>query len=403
MHSACVRMHLGDLDGAQRQFRQAIEEEPKRIAGRLMLADCLVRQGALAEARSLLEAVLAQEPGHTAALDRRNTLLLRQGDWPALRLDLERQVRRYTGPEAAFVRSHVDLLFGDMLPGWRGFEARLDIPGRPVRNFAQPRWQGQPFPGQTLLLTWEQGFGDTLMFLRFAPLAKALGGRVLVEVQPQLTDLAATCQGIDEVISAGQELPPFDLHASLLSLPAVLCTDLANLPAAVHYLAVPGLVPERQRLAELLDASRDRVRIGVCWAGSSQHPKDGQRSLAARQLAPLAVVPEVAWHSFQYLASEEAPLPGMVSFGALLQGFENTAFALSHMDLVITVDTVLAHLAGALGIPALVLLSSLPDFRWMLGREDSPWYPTLRLYRQAEPGDWQGVLEQVVADLTNPG
>ncbi|HJW73841.1 MAG TPA: tetratricopeptide repeat-containing glycosyltransferase family protein [Geothrix sp.] len=401
VHAASVLMRQGDLPGSARLFRTALAQDPSRLAGRLMFSDCLAEQGDLDQARRLLEGILEQVPDHAIALDRLNTLMARQGDWTGLRKDMERQLARYSGAEAEYVASHLDLMFGDMPRGWLRFESRLDIPGRASaqRSFPQPQWQGEPFPGRTLLLTWEQGFGDTLMFLRFATEAKQLGGRVLVEVQTPLVDIAATCPGIDEVVPEGQSLPPFDLHAPLLSLPALFRTDLESIPAAIPYLDVPTAVPDREAIADALGAGSDRVRIGICWAGNSKHAMDDKRSLAPAALAPLKALPDVAWYSFQFEAQEEPPLPGLVTLGPLLKGFPNTACALSGMDLVITVDTVLAHLAGALGIPTFLLLSFIPDWRWMMGRDTSPWYPTLRLYRQPAPGDWNSVLRQITQDL----
>lgn len=403
VHSACVQMHLGHLDASEAQFREAIAREPERLAGRLMLCDCLVRKGDLGQARALVERALNQEPGHPIALDRLSTLMARQGDWRGLRMDMERQLTRYSGAEAEYVAGHLDLMFGDMPRGWHRSEARLEIPGRePRRPFMQPRWQGEPFVNKTLLLTWEQGLGDTLMFLRYVPMARARGGRVLLEIQPPLTGLAATCPGIDELVLQDQPLPPFDLHASLLSLPSIFGTRLGTIPAEIPYLRIPAMVPDREGIGRALGASAGRVRVGVCWAGNSQYARDAKRSLPPAALAPLGDLPHIAWHSFQFEAAVEAPLPGIVSLGPLLKGFPNTADALSGMDLVITVDTVLAHLAGALGIPTFLLLSFIPDWRWMLGRDDSPWYPTMRLYRQPTPGDWDSVIRQVVRDLASP-
>jgi Tfp pilus assembly protein PilF len=401
LHAASVKMLQGNLAGSEAQFREALALEPTRIAGPLMFSDCLLRKGDLDGAGELLRRVLQQVPDHAIALDRLGTLMVLRKDWPGLRRDLQRQQARYSGPEAEYVGSHADLMFGDMPRGWQRFEARLDIPGRPgsQRAFPQPRWQGLDFPGQTLLLTWEQGYGDTLMFLRFATLAKARGGRVIVEVQPALAEIAATCAGIDEVVAHGHPLPPFDLHASLMSLPALLGTRLDTIPCEVPYLRVPPLVPDRQAIHRALEPAGDRVRIGICWAGSPDHPRDAKRSLPPALLAPLGAIPHVAWHSFQFGAVDAPPLPGIVDFGDLLKGFPNTACALAEMDLVITVDTVLAHLAGALGVPSFLLLSFIPDWRWMMDREDTPWYPTMRLYRQRSPGNWPSAIELMIQDL----
>lgn len=402
LHAASARMHRGDLDGAEAAFQEALALDPERLSGRLMLADCLLRRRCLDRARGVLEGILEQSPDHPVALERLSLLLVYSEDWPTLRRHMQRQVERYSGAEAEYVASHIDLLFGDMARGWPRFEARLRIPGRhPDRpRHPQPFWQGEPFPDRTLLLTWEQGLGDSLMFLRFAAAARARGGRVVLEIQPALAELAATCAGLDEVVPAGAPLPAFDLQASLLSLPALLGTRLDSVPAAVPYLSVPADVPERLAISRLLEASAGRVRVGLCWAGNPDHPQDGRRSLPAATLEAFAVLPHIAWHSFQFGSDELPPLPAVTRLGPLLKGFPNTAFALTAMDLVVTVDTVLAHLAGALGIPTFLLASFIPDWRWMLGRCDSPWYPTLRIYRQQAPGDWGSALAQVVGDLS---
>ena len=401
---AGVRMNQGQLEESEALFQKAIHLEPQRLAARLMLSDCLIRKGDPTQARALIDGVLEQDPGHAIATDKRSTLMALLGDWQGLRKSMERQVARYSGAEAEYVASHLDLMFGDMPKGWQRFESRLSIPNRPQspHTIGKPRWKGESLVGKTLLLTWEQGYGDTLMFLRFAPLAKAMGGTILLEVQPPLAELAATCPGIDQVLVPGQAIPPFDVHASLLSLPAIFSTSLDSIPAEIPYLGIPEQVPERQQITEVMGKTSDQIRVGLCWTGSYQYARDAKRSLPSSTLAPLSALPGVAWYNLQFNGTDVAPLPGIVNLGPLLNGFANTACALSHMDLVITADTVIAHLAGALGIPTLLLLSFIPDWRWMLGRDDSPWYPTLRLYRQHAPGDWDSVIRHVVEDLTRP-
>ena len=195
-------------------------------------------------------------------------------------------------------------------------------------------------------------------------------------------------------------MPPFDLQASLLSLPWIFRTDLSSIPAMVPYLNVPEEIPNRKALLERLAGTQGYTRIGLVWAGRPEHGRDFERSLPASALAPLAALSEVAWFSFQLGRPEVPALPNLFSLAPFLSDFSDTAYALSGMDLLITVDTSVAHLAGALGIPTLLLLPFQPDFRWMLRREDSPWYPTLRLYRQPAYGDWESVIRQVVSDLT---
>ena len=294
-------------------------------------------------------------------------------------------------------------MFGNMPVGWERYEARLKVPGElrlQERGFAQPAWQGEPFHGKTLLLWAEQGLGDALMFIRYLPLVKALGGRVFLETWPTLMGVAATCAGVDSLVPKGAPAPQFDLQASLLSLPWIFRTDLSSIPAEVPYLNVPDDVPHRQPLLERLASASESTRIGLVWAGSPGHVRDFERSVPVAALAPLAALSGVTWFSFQLGKLEIPLLPNLISLAPFLKNFSDTAYALSGMDLLITVDTAVAHLAGALGIPTLLLLSFQPDFRWLLDRNDSPWYPTVRLYRQSAYGDWGSVIQQVLQELT---
>jgi len=380
-----------------------VKPGPPRTAAdpRLARADSLIRRGEYAQAQAVLEAVLARAPGAREPLGMLKHVVAMQGDWTRLRKVLERELALFSGPARDFEEGHLRLMFGEFEPGWALNEARVRVPGliAPVRQFSEPAWGGEPFPGRTLLLHYEQGFGDTIMFLRYAPMVKALGGRVLLSVQPELVDLAATCPGVDQVFPHPDPVPRFDLQVSLMSLPAVFRTGFGSIPAEIPYLDVPERVPNRRALAEVLAASAGRLRVGLAWAGNRIHKRDAERSLDPALLAPLADLPGVAWHSFQLGEPQAVPLPGVAHLGPLLSNFSDSAYALSGMDLVIAVDTALVHLAGALGVPTLVLLPFAPDFRWLLDREDSPWYPTLRLYRQAVPGVWGPVLAQVARDL----
>lgn len=372
--------------------------------GRLDAAEALVRQGRVDQAARAVAPILAKEPGNRRAWQLMRAIAARRGDWTALQGVLEREIRLAPpGDQRDFDEGHLRLLFGDLPRGWDLFEARLRLPALQAPWWSdRPRWTGEPFPGRTLLLQWEQGLGDTLMFVRYAARAKALGGRVVVLAQRPLADLVATCPGVDQVVAHLDPVPPHDLQVPLLSLPALFRTDLASIPADIPYLDLPARVPNQGAIAEVLAASVGRVRVGLAWGGSPTHLRDAERSIPPAALAPLGTLPGVAWHSFQ-LGRQDAPaLPGLVPLGPLLSTFSDTAYALSGMDLVITVDTALAHLAGAMGIPTLVLLAFGPDFRWLLHRADSPWYPSLRLYRQPLPGAWEPVVARVLADLASP-
>ncbi len=397
-------MAQGRLQEAEGLFRELLADHPGESSIRLRLISCLTRMGDLRLADQEILAVLQEDPSdlviHAAVMG----TYYSHGRWSEFRTELDRF--RKADPASDYPdweQSLVDLLFGDMPQGWEKYEARLKLPGEwwPQRSFSQPAWQGDAFTGKTLLLWPEQGFGDFLMFIRYLPLVKALGGRVILQAPRTLFDLAATCRGADLIVPFGAPLPPFDLQASLLSLPWLLRTEVASIPAEVPYLDVPDQVPHRQGLLDALSLARGSMRIGLVWSGNPDNSRNMERSMPPEALAPLGSLRDVAWFSFQLGRKEVPTLPDLVPLAHLLGNFSDTAYAMSGMDLVITVDTAVAHLAGALGIPTLLLLSFQPDFRWLLEREDSPWYPSLRLYRQSAYGDWASVIQQVLTDLTS--
>jgi hypothetical protein len=348
-------------------------------------------------------AVLQQEPKNLIVHSGVMGTYYDLGRWAEFRAELERF--RKADPASDYPdweQSGLELLFGDMSQGWARYEVRLRLPKEwwPQRSFMQPAWDSGPFAGKTLLLWPEQGLGDLLMFIRYLPLVKALGGHVILEVPRTLMGLAATCKGADRLIPFGAPLPPFDLQASLLSLPWLFRTELSSIPAEVPYLDVPDQVPHRQALLDCLSLAQGNTRIGLVWAGNPVNSRNLERSLPPVVLAPLAALRDVTWFSFQVGREELPPLPNLIPLAHLLGNFSDTAYALSGMDLVITVDTAVAHLAGALGIPTLLLLAFQADFRWLLERDDSPWYPSLRLYRQPAYGDWNSVIRRIVSVLT---
>lgn len=399
-----IQMAQGRLEAAEIHLRQLLKDHPRDTNAQLLLITCLGRRGDMANLHREIERVVSQAQDdfivHKSLAGTYYTL----GLWDDYRKEIERY--RQVDPDSAYLDfelSLVELLFGDFTNGWRNYEARLKVPRKlrlNQRNFVQPAWDGSPFPGKTLLVWCEQGFGDTLMFIRYLPWVKELGGRVFLEAQPELAEVAATCRGVDLVIPKGSSFPPFDFQVSVMSLPWLFRTEVASIPADVPYLSVPERVPNQQALQACLDPTRERPRIGLVWAGSPGHGRDYERSLSAVALAPLAALPDVAWFSFQLGQQDLPPLPDIVSLSPHLTSFSDTAYALSDMDLLITVDTSIAHLAGALGVPTLLLLSYQPDYRWLLERDDTPWYPTVRLYRQPSYGDWESIIAQVVRDLT---
>jgi tetratricopeptide (TPR) repeat protein len=301
-------------------------------------------------------------------------------------------------------RAFLCLSIGDFHHGWEEYEWRWrdsQMSGG-VRTFAQPRWTGiEPLAGKTILLYAEQGLGDTLQFCRYVPLVKALGATVIFEAQPELQSLLVNLAGVDKFIDRSRlgPLPPFDVYCPLLSLPLALRTELSTIPREVPYLQADSAAIEKWRLKL---GAHDRPRVGLVWSGNPQHLNDRNRSIPLASLLPL-MSETFEWVSLQKVVREEdeAALASsrLRHFGGDLVDFSDTAALLQTLDCVVSVDTSVAHLAGALGRPLLMMLPHTPDFRWMLDRADSPWYPQAWLFRQSQPGEWNDVFEQIVAAL----
>ena len=305
--------------------------------------------------------------------------------------------------ETHLALAHALLLGGDLVAGfaayeWRWRTGKLADWGPDLARV--PRWTGEPFPGRTLLIRAEQGLGDTLQFCRFATLAAARGGTVVLEVQPRLVPLVATLDAKIAVRALRAAGPPADLCAPLLGLPALLGTTLDSLPGVVPYLAA-----DAARVADLRGTvtAGGRLAVGIAWAGNPEHAMDRARSVELRRLAPLFAVEGVRFVSLQAgpRGGEAAALPpdSETSMAPLLRDFADTAALAAACDLVIAVDSAVLHLAGALGLPAWALLPAATEWRWLTGRDDTPWYPTMRLFRQARPADWAGVASAAAGEL----
>jgi tetratricopeptide (TPR) repeat protein len=307
--------------------------------------------------------------------------------------------------DAQWNESLLRLRLGDFSGGWQKYEWRWkrDENAKKLRKYAQPLWLGDaPIADKTLLLHFEQGMGDTIQFARYARLLAGQGARVILEVQPPLKSLLAGIGAGIDVIGSGDEIPAFDFYCPLMSLPLALRTDLGSIPADIPYLRVPD-----ERLSQWSERlpPRQGFRVGVVWSGNPTHKDDHNRSIAFTRLAPLFDVPGVQLVSLQKELREAdaqalASEPRMHDSGRHFDDFADTAAATALVDLVIAVDTSVAHLAGALGKPVWVLLPFCPDWRWLTERDDSPWYPTARLFRQSRIGDWDSVIAQVTGELT---
>jgi tetratricopeptide (TPR) repeat protein len=306
--------------------------------------------------------------------------------------------------ETSYNACLVQLLQGDLPSAWEGYELRWrlrNLRPRPVQN--RPPWDGSaPLAGRSIVVYAEQGIGDTLQFARYIPLLAERGATVHAVVQKTLKSLIGTVRGAVSVNTAEQPWPECDFHCPLLSLPRAFGTTLATVPAAVPYLAARG--DKKEAAGEWL-ASVASPRVGVVWSGNPAHPNDRNRSVPFAALLPVLASVLPRWVSLQKELRPGEPEAlreaGAVDLSGLLGDFEDTAGALGQIDLVIAVDTSVAHLAGAMGIPTWILLPYAPDWRWLLVREDSPWYPTARLFRQTEPGSWDGALARVAGELAN--
>ena len=293
---------------------------------------------------------------------------------------------------------------GNFEQGWPELEWRLEfMPKRLKRDFAQERWTGADLSGRTILLHAEGGFGDALQGVRYLPQVQQRGGRVILECQPELKSLLRSVGGVTQVVSRGAEsLPLFDVQCPLSSLPLAFGTTLQTIPASIPYLTV-----DPQRIAAFRDritTDKTALRVGLVWSGNATDTRVNNKNCRLEQFAPLADVKNVVFYNLQKgPQAEEARSPprGMtlVDLTADLTDFAETGALIANLDLVISVDTSVVHLAGALGYPAWVVLAYVPDFRWLLDRDDSPWYPTLRLFRQPTLGDWASVFQRLAAEL----
>lgn len=297
------------------------------------------------------------------------------------------------------------LASGQFAQGWSEYEWRWQSTPEliKVRNrFREPRWDGEPLEGRRLLVHAEQGLGDTLQFVRFVPRVKQTGGRIMLECPAPLVSLLSEFPGIDSIHASGRRLPRFDLQVPLLSLPRILeSNDPVSLAGTVPYIqALPKISAEWR---EKLRPFKDRMNVGIAWAGNPRQLADRFRSCPLSALLPLASIPGIVCHSIQFgpasvqLDDVDAPI---VNWGDQLKPIEQTAALIAHLDLMITIDTAYAHLAGAMGRPVWVLLPLHgADWRWMANRADSPWYPSMRLFRQPQPGDWPGLTAIVQREL----
>lgn len=293
------------------------------------------------------------------------------------------------------------LLLGDFRRGWPEYEWRLKTSYMAGPPTGRPRWDGASLENKVILIEAEQGHGDTVQFVRYVRDVKARGGTVVLGCQPALRRLLAGCAGVDSILSQGDLAPRYDVETTLLSLPGVFQTTLDTIPADVPYLHVPQ--GAGAQAVATIARHTGVLRVGLVWAGGI-HTKDRHRSLTLQQFSDLFGITGTKFFSLQKgdTAAELESISGdlIIDLGPCLTDFADTAAAIQKLDLVISVDTAVAHVAGALARPVWTLLPFAPDWRWMLDCDDTPWYPTMRLFRQPAPGSWSPVIARLLAQLT---
>lgn len=423
-------LELGRTRAACLQFEKAIDIAPNYTDAVLALGHCFHIQGKYDQALAIYDKLLTASPLLFAAWSNRGNSLLEMCRYEEAAASYLRALEIFPGvhntrvalatcyqalgraeealaacktvlasdpenAEAHWNHSLLLLLNGEYQEGWQEYEWRWKKQNftSPIRNFPQPLWQGENPDGRTILVHAEQGFGDTLQFSRYVPLVAALGAHIIFECHPPLAELMKSLVGNIDVVRMGEKSPPFDLHVPLLGLPLIFKTDLDTIPASVPYLAAPA----DRLLWRHLVPDESRMKIGLCWAGK-EYP-DPRRSCPAALLAPLQGIEGISWYSLQVGWKKILPLP-MKDLTCHIHDFSDTAALISRLDLVITIDTSVAHVAGALGKPVYLMLPYAADWRWLINRDDSPWYPTVKIFRQSNQNSWQDVVHRVACCLS---
>jgi len=439
-HFAMGRLHelAGDLGAAEASYRRAIALEPGHAKSCNNLGAVLVYQGRIDEAQACYRQALSLDPDQPEA-NRNLAILTHEPDaWEAAirgylgriasdpgdarahaslgdiyrglgrtadaRASLDRAIALDPlDAEAHYGKAMLLLTCGEYAEGWQEYEWRWRMDnqyGFPARRFPEPVWDGRTVEG-AILMHGEIALGESLQFVRYARLVAERCERVVFECAPRLKPLLASVEGVAQLISPGDALPAFSAHVPLFSLPRLFETTLENIPWAGPYLHAD---PERLAQAHAIFRRDPSVRlaVGLAWSGNPQNPHNRERSIDPALLAPLARVPGIAWYSLQAGAAGTNSPAGMdiVDLASRERDLLDTAAFIAKLDLVITIDTSIAHLAGALGARTWVLLNRTPDWRFHLERVDNPWYPSMRLFRQAREGEWRSVVDEVAGELS---
>jgi tetratricopeptide (TPR) repeat protein len=403
---AVLLTELGKLDEAVSCFAQGLMHCPGSAELHNNLGAALAKEDKFDEATACYRQALAHRPDYAEAHSNLGGALVGLGKHHEALASYERALELDPNQAASHVSlGETRLAVGDFEHGWPEMEWRWQAAHMPRPSFSQPAWDGSPLNGRTILVYAEQGFGDTFQFVRYLPLVKERGGIVVFQCQKHLLRILSGCPGIDRLLPAGAELPPFDVHAALLSLPGIFKTTLSTVPYRVPYLSADPALVEAWRGP--LSGIRE-FKVGIAWQGSATYEGDRLRSVPLAAFEPLARVEGVRLVSLQkgegvqQLAELQGRFP-VTDLGDRLDvaagPFMDTAAVMMNLDLVISSDTAVPHLAGALGVPVWVALAFAADWRWLVDRDDVPWYPSMRLFRQRRLGDWQELFARFAEAL----
>jgi Tfp pilus assembly protein PilF len=391
----------GLLEEATQHYQKAIALNPNSAQFHYNLGIALRELDRLESATLHFKQATALQQNFVEAYDNLGDVLEQQGQYEEALVCYDKAIG--LKPDFAMAhwhRAEVLLRRGEFSRGFAEYEWRwgIGIFGQKP-TFEAPPWDGSHLKGKTILLYGEQGYGDRIQFIRYAPLVRERGGRVIAVCLAPLTQLLTTVPGIERVLDLDAEVPEFDVHAGLMSLPLLLGTTPQTIPAQIPYLKVPELSK-----IKLEAPTNTRLKVGIVWAGNAMNRNLRRRTCGLQSFFPLLETPGVAFYSLQVGSRSQdlTALPASIQVQDLssqLRNFTDTAAVIAQLDLVISIDTSVAHLAGALGKPVWVLLPFVAEWRWMLRREDSPWYPTMRLFRQESLGDWSGVMARVAEAL----
>ena len=425
----------GKLEEAITCQKRAVELNPDCAESRNILGTALMEQGELDNAVSSYQKALLLEPEYTEAHNNLGTALMKQDKFDAAIISYKKSIelkpesaeaynnlgtvlKASGNPEEAithyeqaielkpdYAQAHINLAFALLLTenfkrGLEEYEWRPRLKECASDTDKVSMWDGSPINGKSILVYTEQGVGDSIQFVRYLPMIKAQGGKVIFECQKSLLRLLENYPGIDRIIEKSSNTVPevqLDFHIPLLSLPGIFGTNPDSIPQVSSYISPDPLLTSQWRTKFEHD---NNLKIGIVWAGNPEHINDRNRSCTLNDFVHLTSIQGLTLYSLQQeltssKTNNEPEDFNIVNLGNELNDFADTASVIDNLDLVITVDTAVAHLAGAIGKPVWTLLSFVPDWRWMLNREDSPWYPSMRLFRQAELNDWAGVFNQV--------